>query len=106
MSKIMDFLIEQFQQKLKYTSLTLVRSILDDINWEAKLIGIKGARGIGKLGISLLQDIKLNLSGSLNQTLYVSLDDIWFNNNSLVSLVRTFEREGGKYLFLDEVHKY
>jgi len=105
MSKIMDFLIEQFQQKLKYTSLTFVRSILDDINWEAKLIGIKGARGIGKTTL-LLQDIKLNLSGSLNQTLYVSLDDIWFNNNSLVSLVRTFEREGGKYLFLDEVHKY
>jgi len=45
MSKIMEFLIEQFQQKLKYTSLTFVRSILDDINWEAKLIGIKGARG-------------------------------------------------------------
>src|SRR5690606_15107306 len=36
MSKIMEFLIEQFQQKLKYTSLTFVRSILDDINWEAK----------------------------------------------------------------------
>ena len=34
------------------------------------------------------------------------MDDIWFSNNSLVSLVRTFEREGGKYLFLDEVHKY
>src|SRR5690606_17338497 len=92
-------------QKLKYTSLTFVRSILDDINWEAKLIGIKGARGIGKTTL-LLQYIKLNLSESLNQTLYVSLDDIWFSNNSLVSLVRTFEREGGKYLFLDEVHKY
>src|SRR5690606_6553799 len=99
------FLIDQFQQKLKYTSLTFVRSIVDDINWEARLIGIKGARGIGKTTL-LLQYIKLNLGSSLNQTLYVSLDDIWFNNNSLVSLVRSFERAGGKYLFLDEVHKY
>lgn len=48
MSKIMDFLIEQFQQKLKYTSLTFVRSILDDINWEAKLIGIKERGGLVK----------------------------------------------------------
>lgn len=101
----MEFLIDQFQQKLKHTSLTFVRSIIHDINWEARLIGIKGARGIGKTTL-LLQYIKLNLSGSINQTLYVSMDDIWFNNNSLVSLVRSFEREGGKYLFLDEVHKY
>lgn len=101
----MDFLFEQFQQKLKHTSLDFVRSIMDEINWEARLIGVKGARGIGKTTL-LLQYIKLNLSGSLNHTLYVSLDDIWFNKHSLIALVRDFERHGGKYLFLDEVHKY
>lgn len=101
----MEFLIEQFNQKLKHTSLDFVRPIMDDINWEARLIGIKGERGIGKTTL-MLQYIKMNLSGALNHTLYVSLDDIWFNNNSLVSLVRTFERQGGRYLFLDEVHKY
>ncbi|WP_461532183.1 ATP-binding protein [Sinomicrobium sp.] len=101
----MEFLIEQFRQKLKYTSLDFVRSLMSEINWNARLIGIKGARGIGKTTL-LLQYIKLNLSESFNQTLYVSLDDIWFNNHSLVHLVRDFERQGGKYLFLDEVHKY
>ena len=101
----MEFLFEQFQQKLKHTSTDFVRSIMDEIHWEARLIGIKGARGIGKTTL-LLQYIKLHLSSSLGQTLYVSLDDIWFNHHSLIELVRDFERQGGRYLFLDEVHKY
>lgn len=78
---------------------------MDEIQWDARLIGIKGARSIGKTTL-LLQYIKLHLSGSLGQTLYVSLDDIWFNHHSLIELVRDFERQGGQYLFLDEVHKY
>jgi len=101
----MEFLFEQFQQKLKHTSTDFVRSIMDEIHWEARLIGIKGARGIGKTTL-LLQYIKLHLSSSLGQTLYVSLDDIWSNHHSLIELVRDFERQGGRYLFLDEVHKY
>lgn len=101
----MEFLFEQFQQKLKHTSTDFVRSIMDEIHWDARLIGIKGARGIGKTTL-LLQYIKLHLSNSLGQTLYVSLDDIWFNHHSLIELVRDFERQGGQYLFLDEVHKY
>src|SRR6056297_1561314 len=101
----MEFLFEQFQQKLKHTSTYFVRSIMDEIHWEARLIGIKGARGIGKTTL-LLQYIKLHLSSSLGQTLYVSLDDIWFNHHSLIELVQYFERQGGRYLFLDEVHKY
>jgi len=101
----MEFLFEQFQQKLKHTSTDFVRSIMDEIHWEARLIGIKGARGIGKTTL-LLQYIKLHLSSSLGQTLYVSLDDIWFNHHSLIELVHDFERQGGRYLFLDEVHKY
>jgi predicted AAA+ superfamily ATPase len=101
----MEFLFEQFQQKLKHTSTDFVRSIMDEVHWDARLIGIKGARGIGKTTL-LLQYIKLHLSSSLGQTLYVSLDDIWFNHHSLIELVRDFERQGGRYLFLDEVHKY
>ncbi len=60
----MDFLIEQFQQKLKHTSLNFVRSVMDEINWEAQLIGIKGSKGIGKTTL-LLQYIKLHLSKHL-----------------------------------------
>lgn len=101
----MEFLFEKYQQKLKYTNLLYTRSMMDDIDWNARLIGIKGARGIGKTTL-LLQYIKLYLSDKLSQTLYISLDDIWLNNHLLSDLVADFVRKGGAYLFLDEVHKY
>jgi predicted AAA+ superfamily ATPase len=78
---------------------------MQDIQWDARLIGIKGARGIGKTTL-LLQYIQLNLSQEINKVLYVSLDAIWFNAHSLTELADKFVKRGGKYLFLDEVHKY
>lgn len=68
------------------------------------MIGINGARGIGKTTM-LLQNIKKTLPQN-ESTLYVSLDDIWFADNKLVDLADTFVKYGGKHLFLDEVHKY
>jgi len=101
----MDILFEKQRQQLALTATDFVRSAMLDINWKARLIGIKGARGIGKTTL-LLQYIKINLSQKLESTLYISLDNIWFSNNSLVSLVDKFVKHGGKHLFLDEVHKY
>ena len=49
----MEFLFEQFEQKLKHTSTDFVRSIMDEVHWDARLIGIKGARGIGKTTLLL-----------------------------------------------------
>ncbi len=95
---------EKFQRKIQDTSLAFVRGQMTSIAWEARLIGIKGARGVGKTTL-LLQYIKKNLS--LNEeTLYVSLDNIWFAENKLTDLTDDFVKKGGKYLFLDEVHKY
>ena len=101
----MEKLFEKFIQKLQLVSTHFTRSIIHEINWQTRLIGIKGARGIGKTTL-LLQYIKLNHSNELEKTLYISLDSIWFSNNSLVDLVESFIKKGGKYLFLDEVHKY
>ena len=101
----MEKLFEKFIQKLQLVSTHFTRSIIHEINWKTRLIGIKGARGIGKTTL-LLQYIKLNHSNELEKTLYISLDSIWFSNNSLVDLVESFIKKGGKYLFLDEVHKY
>ncbi len=101
----MEDLNLQFQQRLRHISTDFVRSLMDEINWEARLIGIKGARGTGKTTL-LLQYIKLHLSKEPGQTLYISLDAVWLNNRSLLELVREFEQQGGKYLFLDEIHKY
>lgn len=101
----MEELFEKYQQKLRYTSIEIVRSIMRDINWNSRLIGIKGARGIGKTTL-LLQYIKIHLKEEQDKALYVSLDNIWFSNNSLMELVDYFVKREGKYLFLDEVHKY
>ncbi|MCO5254552.1 MAG: AAA family ATPase [Bacteroidetes bacterium] len=101
----MNELIDIFERQIAATDITFVRSVISTINWNARLIGIRGARGIGKTTL-LLQYIKINLTNELNKVLYVSLDNVWFNNNRLIDLAITFEKSGGKYLFLDEVHKY
>nr|MBS0036637.1 AAA family ATPase [Saprospiraceae bacterium] len=101
----MDTLIESFLRKLQATQLDFIRSMAGDIPWEARLIGIKGARGVGKTTL-ILQHIKQNLSNDLDKTLYVSLDDFWFATQSLHEMVRQFVARGGRHLFLDEVHKY
>ncbi len=44
----MDKLFEKYQQKISHTSTHFVRSIMAGINWESRLIGIKGARGLGR----------------------------------------------------------
>ncbi|MBX2963053.1 MAG: AAA family ATPase [Cyclobacteriaceae bacterium] len=101
----MDALFEKYRQKLAFTSTTFVRGVMDEINWQARLIGIKGPRGVGKTTL-MLQYIKLNLQHEVDSTLYISLDNIWFSENKLVDLIDQFVKRGGKYLFLDEVHKY
>lgn len=101
----MNNLIDSFEKKLTFTNTDFVRSELHKINWNARLIGIKGGRGVGKTTL-LLQYIKLNLKNQISNVLYVSLDHVWFNTNSLLELARKFNQRGGQYLFLDEVHKY
>jgi len=101
----MEQLIEKFRKKIAQTQTNFVRSVMFQINWEARLIGLKGARGVGKTTL-LLQFIKLRLLNEIDSTLYVSLDNIWFTEHKLINLVDSFVKRGGKYLFLDEVHKY
>lgn len=83
---------------------TTERYLLTQIDWSNRLIGIRGARGSGKTTL-LLQYIKFKLSKDA-EPLYVSLDNLYFLENPLVSLVREFVQHGGTHLFLDEVHKY
>lgn len=100
-----DFVIlqEQFLDNLSDKK----RYLLDKIDWSNRLIGIKGARGSGKTTL-LLQQIKYNLNkfSPEAESLYVSLDNLYFLENTLVSLAQDFVLQGGTHLFLDEVHKY
>ena len=100
----MERLFETFVKKITQTETTFVRSLMNEIDWNARLIGLKGARGVGKTTL-LLQRIKLfhPLDGSV---LYASVDNIWFSERRLYDMATEFAKRGGKYLFLDEVHKY
>ncbi len=100
----MEQLFEKYNSKLDNVSLDFIRGYADIINWEARLIGIRGARGVGKTTL-LLQYLKRNLPRD-ESSLYISLDNIWFSENKLTDLTDRFVKQGGLYLFLDEVHKY
>jgi hypothetical protein len=67
------------------------------------MIGIIGARGVGKTTM-ILQHIKENLDSK--KALYVSADDMYFGENKLVDLADDFYKNAGEYLFIDEIHKY
>ncbi len=100
----MEKLFQQFHKKITNQQIDFVRYLYEDIVWEDRLIAIKGSRGVGKTTL-IFQHIKMNRT--LNEeTLYVSLDDLYFQANTLVDLVEEFHLNGGRYLYLDEVHKY
>lgn len=101
----METLIQNFRKKLNFPLPSFERALENSINWNARLIGLRGSRGTGKTTL-FLQHIKKAFKENLNKVLYVSLDNIYFSQNTLSSLAENFIRRGGTHLFLDEVHKY
>ena len=97
-------LYDNYHRKIAKISLDFKRYLYSKINWNARMIGIKGARGVGKTTL-LLQHILDNYK-DLDQTLYVSLDDLWFTTHKLMDLVDWADRHGIARLYLDEVHRY
>lgn len=93
-----------FITKLSKVNTRFVRYLYDNINWDVRLIGIKGARGVGKTTM-LLQRIKLAGYRPSN-TLYASLDNLWFQSHTLQELAVWAYQRGIRRIFLDEVHKY
>lgn len=87
------------------TTTTFHRYLYGQIKWNAWMIGIKGARGIGKTTM-LLQRIKEEFHESPEKALYVSLDNMWFKTHSLSEVVEYHYTHGGTHIFIDEIHKY
>lgn len=100
----MDTLFKTYGRLLADTDLSFTRYLYDKINWDNRLIVIKGAKGVGKTTM-LLQNIKRNFQ-QVEKALYVSLDNLWFANHTLLELAEYHYTHGGTHLFLDEVHKY
>ncbi|MEX0966259.1 MAG: AAA family ATPase [Bacteroidia bacterium] len=86
------------------TPSVLQRPLGLELNWGLRLSGILGTRGVGKTTL-MLNHLK-ETHGRDPSALYVSLDNIYFNSNPLFDTASDFYNSGGKYLFLDEVHRY
>lgn len=99
----MDRLQEYFNKLLRETTIDFHRYMFDKINWDSRMIGLTGPRGVGKTTL-ILQYIKENLPRE--KSLYVTAEDFYFADNKLTDLADNFAKMGGKYLFIDEIHKY
>lgn len=97
-------LYDSYHRKIAKVDLRFKRYLYSQINWKARIISIKGARGTGKTTM-LLQHILENYE-EIDQTLYASLDNLWFATHSLMELVDWADRHGISRLYLDEVHRY
>jgi len=102
----MDFTIffEEQQKLLKKVNSTFKRSIYTKLNFSNRFIALLGQRGVGKTTI-MLQMIKENFLND-DSAIYISADNPYFANTSLYEFAKEFEKYGGKYLFIDEIHKY
>ncbi len=101
---LMEKLKVKYFRLLNSVQVSSKRFLFDKINWQNRLIIIKGQRGTGKTTL-LLQYIKTTFT-DYSETLYVSLNDIYFSANTLSDMVEKFVMDGGRFLFLDEVHRY
>ena len=99
----MEQLQATFHKLLRETSTTFHRYMYNRINWDARMVGLMGPRGIGKTTL-VLQHIKEQLPQK--ESLYVQAEDFYFASHRLTELADDFAKMGGKYLFIDEIHKY
>lgn len=99
----MERLYEYMQRQLESTSCAFMRYLYTRVNWDNRMLGIVGPRGVGKTTL-FLQRIKQ--AHSLDNTLYVSADNMYFAEHTLYDTAEAFNKNGGIYLFVDEVHKY
>lgn len=99
----MERLQTSFDTLLRNTPREFHRYMYHRIDWDNRLIGLVGPRGVGKTTL-LLQYAKEQLPRNL--TLFVNADDLYFSTHHLVDLADEWVKQGGKFLLIDESHKY
>lgn len=89
--------------QLELTCSDFLRYLYNDVNWNARMVAITGARGVGK-STMVLQYVKTQISDC--KVLYISADHTFFTTHTLVEVADDFSKEAGSLLVIDEVHKY
>jgi predicted AAA+ superfamily ATPase len=91
---------------LAHLNTPIVRRVLmDEINWNERLIGIKGSRGVGKTTF-LLSYAKESYGIGNRKCLYINLNHFFFTERTLFDFANEFHSQGGKALLIDQVFKY
>ena len=101
----MDTLYRKSNRLLANTSTDIVREKMDEIHWNAPLISIIGAKGVGKSTL-IKQYLKQHFEPSDRRMHYCSADTVDFSTRTLVGLAEEFTIGGGELLVIDEIHKY
>lgn len=102
---MMEQLFKKHRMFISQVDMSIVREIVDKINWQKQLVAIKGSRGVGKTTL-MRQYIKKTYGVQPGKALYCVMDSIYFTTHSLLDMAEKFYMMGGEHLFLDEVHKY
>jgi predicted AAA+ superfamily ATPase len=79
-----------------------IRSIYNKISFSHKLIGLKGAKGVGKT--TLLKQYLNSLDLPINLKVYISMDNPIIGNTTLLTIAEEFYKKGVKVLVVDEIH--
>ena len=99
----MEELYREMANLLSFTNIDFLRYEYEAIDWDGRMLALVGPRGVGKTTL-FLQRIKI--AHSAEDTLYVSADHMYFTTHTLYETSGEFNRMGGRFLFIDEVHKY
>ena len=89
---------------VEHTDAPIRRGLMDEIDWQDRLIGIKGTRGVGKTTF-LLQYAKEKF-GTDRSCLYLNMNNLYFAKHRLVDFAEGFVKDGGRVLLIDQVFKY
>ena len=89
---------------VEHTNAPVRRDLMDEIDWSARLIGIKGTRGVGKTTF-LLQYAKEKF-GTDRSCLFINMNNFYFSGHSIVDFANEFQKRGGKVLLIDQVFKH
>ena len=80
------------------------RTLMDEINWSDRMIGIKGTRGVGKTTF-LLQYAKERFDANDKQCLYINMNNFYFQGRGIADFAGDFYHRGGRVLLIDQVFK-
>lgn len=102
--ELMESFFRTHAYLIDHTNATVRRSLMDEIDWSHRLIGIKGTRGVGKTTF-LLEYAKEKFGKDNRQCLYVNMNNFYFQGNGISDFAGEFVRNGGRVLLLDQIFK-